>query len=62
MFRAENRLRSTTMVSGSEQSEKHQGGRPVENRIIDKDAVDVAAQLTAEPDIIVDPQVYLHLR
>jgi hypothetical protein len=50
------------MVSGSEQSEKHQGGRPVENRIIDKDAVDVAAQLTAEPDIIVDPQVYLRLR
>jgi hypothetical protein len=49
------------MESGSEQSEKHQGGR-LENRAVDKDAVDVAAQLTAGSDMTVDPQVSLRLR
>ncbi|KIM79602.1 hypothetical protein PILCRDRAFT_823135 [Piloderma croceum F 1598] len=49
------------MESSSEQSEKHQGGR-LENRAVDKDAIDVAAQLTAGSDMTVDPQVSLRLR
>jgi hypothetical protein len=49
------------MESSSEQSEKHQQGR-LENRAVDKDAVDVAAQLTAGSDMTVDPQVSLRLR
>lgn len=49
------------MESGSEQSEKHQGGR-LEDRAVDKHAIDVAAQLTAGSDMTVDPQVSLRLR
>jgi hypothetical protein len=57
----ENRFHSTHMGSGSEQSKKHQGGR-LENKVVDKDAVDVAAQLTAGSDMTVDPQMSLRLR
>jgi len=49
------------MESDSGQSEKHQEGR-LENKAVGKDAVDVAAQLTAGSDMTVDPQVSLRLR
>jgi hypothetical protein len=50
------------MESDSEKSEKRPQAVGLEHKAIDVDAVDVAAQLTAGSDIILDPQASLRLR
>lgn len=49
------------MEYSSEKPEQRLGERP-DIRVIDKDAADVAAQWSAGPDVIVDPQVSSRLR
>ena len=49
------------MEYGSENSEKHPGGK-LEHKAIDKDAVDIGAHWTAGSDLIVDQQASLRLR